>query len=157
MKIQEKKRSHKKKKPLEEKIIPIKKEIKTEGKNPSLEEQIKTEVKIPLAQQMISKRLRQIQEEMIKITKKNEATSKDIKDYAERGNLALESVQRMVNNFEDSMLHILHNIKKNQFLYAHYPDEWVRNYQDLKKGIKYENEFMQGKNSPRIPDPADYY
>jgi len=43
---------------------------------------------------------------------------------------------------EETFLYIMHNIKKNQFLYAHYPEDWVKNYQDIKKGIKSENEFM---------------
>lgn len=50
-----------------------------------------------------------------------------------------------VEGLEESMLYVLHNIKKNQFLYAHYPEEWVKDYLSIKKGIKYENEFMDKK------------
>ena len=50
--------------------------------------------------------------------------------------------EKKLEAFEESLLFIMHNIKKNQFLYAHYPDDWVKDYLDVKKGLKYENERM---------------
>ena len=148
MKVQENKKSHKKKKPPEEKTLP-------EEKKPV--EDTETELKVPMTHQMISKRLRQIHEEMIKITKKNAETAKEFKDADERAYFALDRVRNMIDNFEDSMMHILHNIKKNQFLYAHYPDEWAKNYQALKEGIKDENKFMDEKAMSQGTDFSDLY
>ncbi len=54
-------------------------------------------------------------------------------------------IQERVKDWEDSLYYIFHNIKKNQFLYSHYPEDWVKSYLDLKGGTQYENEFMQKK------------
>lgn len=66
---------------------------------------------------------------------------------AERSALSVAQSKKQIENFEDTLLHIMHNIKKNQFLYSHYPDEWVKDYHTVKDGIKFENEFMDKKGA----------
>lgn len=105
-------------------------------------EKPKTSRIVPTPEQMISRRLGQIQEEMKKIKARNEEISQEFKDYAERSTYVLDEVRETLEDFEESMMYIMHNIKKNQFLYAHYPEEWVNSYLDIKNGMKYENEFM---------------
>lgn len=65
-----------------------------------------------------------------------------IQDQAERSAFSVAQCRKQIESFEDTLLHIMHNIKKNQFLYAHYPDEWAQDYRSIKKGIKCENKFM---------------
>lgn len=66
-------------------------------------------------------------------------TFKDgLKDY----HTTNATFKKTLDRFEESLMYIMHNIKKNQFLYAHYPDEWVQDYQDIKNGLKKENCFM---------------
>ena len=60
-------------------------------------------------------------------------------------NKQVKALESRLENFEDSLFHIVHNIKKNQFLYSHYPEEWVKNYLDIKEGVKFENEYMEKK------------
>jgi nitrogen-specific signal transduction histidine kinase len=55
----------------------------------------------------------------------------------------LKRIEKRIESWEESMLYIYHNIKKNQFLYAHYPDEWVKDYKDIKQGLKDENNSAQ--------------
>lgn len=50
-------------------------------------------------------------------------------------------IQRM-ESWEETLLYLSHNIKKNQYLYSHYPDDWVNNYLDIKRGLKSENNWM---------------
>ncbi|NGX57211.1 MAG: hypothetical protein K940chlam3_00095 [Chlamydiae bacterium] len=60
----------------------------------------------------------------------------------------LKKIEKRIESWEESMLFIYHNIKKNQFLYAHYPDDWVKDYNDIKRGVKAENydlEITMGK------------
>ena len=45
-------------------------------------------------------------------------------------------------SWEETLLLIYHNIKKNQFLYSHYPDEWAKKYSDIKQGLRDENEAL---------------
>jgi len=54
----------------------------------------------------------------------------------------MEEFNSKLESFEESMLFIMHSIKKNQFLYSHYPDEWVKDYLSLKHGLVTENEYM---------------
>jgi hypothetical protein len=58
--------------------------------------------------------------------------------------------KNQIESFEDALLHIMHNIKKNQFLYAHYPEEWVTDYISIKEGIKFENKFMEEKGAVNV-------
>ncbi len=58
-----------------------------------------------------------------------------------------------VANLEESILYIFHNVKKNQFLYAHYPDDWVTDYLSIKEGVKFENEYMEKKDEGRATQP----
>jgi len=48
-------------------------------------------------------------------------------------------------SWEESLLQVYHNIKKNQFLYSHYPDEWVQKYSDIKQGLRDDNEPLDEK------------
>lgn len=58
-------------------------------------------------------------------------------------------VQRM-ESWEESMLYLMHNIKKNQFMYSHYPDEWAKNYQSIKEGAKFENVWLTAKKVNKL-------
>lgn len=58
--------------------------------------------------------------------------------------LYLATMERIAT-WEESMLYIMHNIKKNQFLYANYPDDWVKHYNDIKEGLENENAYMDKK------------
>lgn len=62
-----------------------------------------------------------------------------------------ENIERRMGSWEESLLYVMHNIKKNQFLYSNYPDDWVQNYQDLKNGLKSENEWMDKKIENSFP------
>ena len=77
----------------------------------------------------------------------NEKLLQKIHEQTERSALSVAKCKRQIESFEDSLLHIMHNIKKNQFLYAHYPDEWAKDYRSIKKGIKFENEFIDKKGA----------
>lgn len=54
-------------------------------------------------------------------------------------------IKNKLDAFDESLMMVIHNIKKSQFLYAHYPDEWVKNYLDVKNGMKKENEYLDKK------------
>ena len=73
-------------------------------------------------------------------------TLKDVDSSLLDNKMTVTDMETKLDQFEEALLHIMHNIKKNQFLYAHYPEEWVKNYLSIKKGIKYENEFMEDKD-----------
>lgn len=55
---------------------------------------------------------------------------------------AFKEMKDRFESWEETLLFVYHNIKKNQFLYAHYPDEWVKKYSDIKQGLRDENEAM---------------
>jgi len=57
----------------------------------------------------------------------------------------LQKIEVKVEHLEETFLCIFHNIKKNQFLYSHYPDDWVKEYLDIKEGLKFENKFLDKK------------
>lgn len=57
------------------------------------------------------------------------------------------------DSLEETILSIYHNIKRNQFLYAHYPEEWDKTFLEMKKKIKEENcEFCKCKGKKRGKD-----
>lgn len=64
----------------------------------------------------------------------------------------VEIYSKKTESLEEGLMYVLHNIKKNQFLYANYPDEWVKEYADIKKGIQAENKFMDDKIRERESD-----
>lgn len=87
-----------------------------------------------------------------KVSKQKEDNRSELKkeitqlvEWVVKGEKALQEFSSKVEGFEETLLCLQHNIKKNQFLYAHYPEDWVKSYQDLKEGMKHENEFMQSK------------
>ena len=51
---------------------------------------------------------------------------------------SLETVGEKIRDWEESFYYIFHNIKKNQYLYAHYPDDWVKEYLDIKRALEAE-------------------
>lgn len=53
-----------------------------------------------------------------------------------------DKIVKRMESWEETLLYLSHNIKKNQYLYSHYPDEWVNNYLDIKRGLKGENNWM---------------
>lgn len=61
-----------------------------------------------------------------------------------------QTMFQKMEDWEESMWYIQHSIKKNQFLYAHYPDDWVKDYQDLKEAQKFENDQMDKKIQSRL-------
>lgn len=81
------------------------------------------------------------------VIRKMEKTLQEVKEFTQQAEFLSKQCKDQIESFEDGMLHIMHNIKKNQFLYAHYPEEWVQNYLSLKEGMKYENEFMEKKGA----------
>lgn len=60
---------------------------------------------------------------------------------------AVKRSEKAFESFEESLLYVIHNIKKNQFLYSHYPEDWVKNFLSLKEGIQYENKFMENQGA----------
>jgi len=76
-----------------------------------------------------------------KLSKLNSEILKSLISFNERSIVLTEKI----NEWEESMLFILHNIKKNQFLYSHYPDQWVKDYYSIKSGLKIENIYMDNK------------
>ena len=82
-----------------------------------------------------------------KITKKMEKLCKEVYEITKQAEFISTRAHSQMESFEESLLYILHNIKKNQFLYSHYPDEWVKNYTSLKQGLKEENKFMQNQGA----------
>lgn len=79
---------------------------------------------------------------LVKEQKKEVKAQEKLRGTIER---AFKENAKRTEALEDSLLHLMHNIKKNQFLYAHYPEDWVKDYLSIKKGIKYENLFMDKK------------
>lgn len=63
-------------------------------------------------------------------------------DQLENHNQLFKEMADRFASWEETLLLVYHNIKKNQFLYAHYPDDWVKKYSDIKQGLRDENEAM---------------
>ena len=95
----------------------------------------------------VAKTLSLISSESRRLRIENAKLLEKIQHQLECNAFSVDKCKRQIESFEDSLLHIMHNIKKNQFLYAHYPDEWVKDYRSLKKGLKFENEFMDKKGA----------
>jgi len=83
----------------------------------------------------IAKRTDRMEDHLEKVEKKNEKYVTSCVD-------ACQEIRKKVEAWEDNFYHIMHNIKKNQFLYSHYPEDWVKNFTSIKEGIKKENKFM---------------
>ena len=68
-------------------------------------------------------------------------------------NESFKTMAAKVEAWEESLYYIFHNVKRNQFLYSHYPEEWVKNFQDLKAATLFENAYMDEKiaNKPTKP------
>lgn len=58
---------------------------------------------------------------------------------------AFKEMKDRFESWEETMLVVYHNIKKNQFLYSHYPDDWAKKYSDIKAGLRNENEHLDEK------------
>lgn len=65
-----------------------------------------------------------------------------VRSQLEAHNQAFKEMRDRFQAWEETLLLTYHNIKKNQFLYSHYPDEWVKKYSDIKQGLRDENEAM---------------
>ncbi|HUU88164.1 MAG TPA: hypothetical protein VMX17_10480 [Candidatus Glassbacteria bacterium] len=57
----------------------------------------------------------------------------------------LENFSDKLSSNEETFLFLMHNIKKNQFLYSNYPDDWIKSYLDIKNCILFENRKMDEK------------
>ena len=95
----------------------------------------------------IEKTLSHLSRETTRLRVGNEKALKKIQDQCERSALSVSQSKKQIESFEDGLFHIMHNIKKNQFLYSHYPDEWAKNYTSIKKGMVSENKFMEQKGA----------
>ena len=78
------------------------------------------------------------------------ASEKKQKYYADEAKELLNKIDgkfqeicKTIESWEESLMLIFHNIKKNQWLYSHYPDEWLKNYLDAKKIVKVENKNLE--------------
>lgn len=78
---------------------------------------------------------------------KMDATLGEVGEYLQEAQKVTRLSQTKLEDFEETLLYIMHNIKRNQFLYSHYPEEWVENYLSIKEGLKAENEFMEKKGA----------
>lgn len=78
---------------------------------------------------------------------KMNATLLEVGQFLEEAQRVSRLSKKKLEDFEESLMYIMHNIKRNQFLYAHYPEEWVENYLSIKDGLKAENEFMSKKGA----------
>lgn len=92
---------------------------------------------------LIEKKFTYIEKNQKSLSRKLEMIKKHMESYMDAPNLLAFKCEKRLQEFEDTLMHLYHNIKKNQFLYSHYPDEWAKNYSEIKKGIKNENVFMQ--------------
>lgn len=93
------------------------------------------------------KRLANIEERINKSLKILESSNLFFNSVIKKNEEQIRKCKSQIEDFEESLLYIMHNIKKNQFLYSHYPEEWVKNYLDIKKGLVEENKFMEEKEA----------
>lgn len=84
-----------------------------------------------------------------KSANRSEQTILDMKaqhiSFMEEVGFSYKKIEERIESWEEQFYYIFHNIKKNQFLYSHYPDYWVKSFADLKEALKYENEMMNQK------------
>ena len=80
-----------------------------------------------------------------RIVKPSEEISHQVSQTLERVSHLYVDTMKRIAAWEESMLYIMHNIKKSQYLYSHYPDDWVKEYTDIKEGLVKENEYMDKK------------
>ena len=58
----------------------------------------------------------------------------------QKGLKEMSSFCKKIDQLEETFLIMFTNIKRNQFLYSHYPEEWwEKNYVDIKEKMKKEN------------------
>lgn len=93
----------------------------------------------------ISKGFKTVCENMKNMEKRNQDSQLEIKKLLTQGKQVYIDLESKVESLEESFLLVMHNIKKNQFLYSHYPEEWVKDYLSIKEGLKHENNFMDKK------------
>lgn len=105
------------------------------------------QLKIDVERRKLDALYRKVHREMERTRKTHEEFLTTLNSSFQEAMFSIHQGNQKIESFEDSMLHILHNIKRNQFLYSHYPEEWVKNYQSLKEGLKAENEFMERKEA----------
>lgn len=72
-----------------------------------------------------------------------EKGNKQLAEIFERLEKSLQENSRKMNSMEETFLIIYTNIKQNQFLYAHYPEEWDRTYLQMKVNLKKENKNLE--------------
>lgn len=95
----------------------------------------------------------QLVQQMKSLNKCNADALKSIRSGTSKSELVVKKLAKNFASYEESLLMVMHNIKKNQFIYSHYPDEWVKNYLDVKKGLQDENRFLE-ENDPSLPIPS---
>lgn len=91
---------------------------------------------------MISKKMKQIFRKIKSMESEQEKLILSIHRQLHAVELVHSDLTDKISFFEESLLLIMHNIKKNQFLYSHYPDEWAKDYLAVRKGIEEENSFL---------------
>lgn len=89
----------------------------------------------------IRKPIKKYFEEHLKSVKKQE---KSINAASEMISSDLSLFRERVELLEETLLIIYANIKRNQFLYSHFPEEWDQTYLSFKEQIKAENEELGG-------------
>lgn len=101
------------------------------------------------------RRIIRVEKNFAKHARKSE---KDLEDLScsimaslEHIDIRFKAICDKIELWEESLMLIYHNIKKNQFLYAHYPDEWVRTYLDAKKALIQENKDLGCKTKKDLP------
>jgi len=93
----------------------------------------------------ISKEFQELVNTLQIIEKRHNKTQLNLSNFCKEGVKLYKNIEYKIESFEESLLMIMHNIKKNQFLYSHYPEDWVKDYLSVKGGIKFENKFMDKK------------
>jgi hypothetical protein len=68
-----------------------------------------------------------------------EEGNKQLAEIFKRLEKSLKENAKKMSSMEETFLVIYTNIKQNQFLYAHYPEEWDRTYLQMKANLKKEN------------------
>lgn len=86
-----------------------------------------------------------IQGTLGEIEKKQVSILKQIKLELAKLKKEVSEYKSHYEKLDETILYTMHAVKKNQFLYSHYPDEWAKNYEEMKKGLIEENNYLDEK------------
>ena len=81
----------------------------------------------------------------VKLNNRQNKLNTDFAKLFKKMDSTLKTFSDKLASNEETLLFLMHNIKKNQFLYAHYPDDWVKSYINIKDSVSFENEYLDNK------------